>query len=267
MKDRYDQETIERSFNVGDKVLVLLPLPGHLLKAQFHGPYEVVRKASDLNYVARTLDRRKSTQMCHINMLKPYYEQGKTIPVLVICGPNTTPGPTEIRGVTERGDHPTKLYNSEVLAELSAKLSHLALEERKDLASLIEDFRGLFPDAHNQTTITYHDVEVDATPTKQHPYRVNPRKAEILREEVAYMLENGIIERSQSSWSSPCVLVDKPDGSVRFYTDYRKVNSVTKTDSYPIPRMDCIDKVGKATYIMKLDLLKGYWVCAPNRAR
>ena len=43
-------------------------------------------------------------------------------------------------------------------------------------------------------------------------------------------------------------------------TDYRKVNGVTKTDSFPIPRIDdCIDKIGKAKYVTKFDLLKGFW--------
>ena len=43
-------------------------------------------------------------------------------------------------------------------------------------------------------------------------------------------------------------------------TDYRKINAVTKTDSFPIPRIDdCIDKVGNAKYVTKFDLLKGFW--------
>ncbi|KAL3866009.1 hypothetical protein ACJMK2_043350 [Sinanodonta woodiana] len=43
-------------------------------------------------------------------------------------------------------------------------------------------------------------------------------------------------------------------------TDYRKVNSVTKTDSFPLPRIDdCIDKIGNAKYVTKFDLLKGFW--------
>ena len=43
-------------------------------------------------------------------------------------------------------------------------------------------------------------------------------------------------------------------------TDYRKVNSVTTTDSFPIPRIDdCIDKVGNSKYVTKFDLLKGFW--------
>ena len=43
-------------------------------------------------------------------------------------------------------------------------------------------------------------------------------------------------------------------------TDYRKVKSVTKTDSFPVPRMDdCIDNIGQAKYVTKFYLLKGFW--------
>ena len=74
------------------------------------------------------------------------------------------------------------------------------------------------------------------------------------------MLEYGIIKPSQNEWASPCVLVDKPDGTTRFCTDYRWVNAITKVDYHPIPRMeDCIERIGKAQYIIKCDLLKGYW--------
>lgn len=113
----------------------------------------------------------------------------------------------------------------------------------------------------SRTKQIYHDVDVgDAAPIKQHPYRLNPRKHQYLKEEIKYLLENDFIEPSSSSWSSPCLLVPKPDGSYRMCTDYRKVNSVTKTDTFPIPRMDdCIDKVGKAKYVTKFDLLKGFW--------
>ena len=70
---------------------------------------------------------------------------------------------------------------------------------------------------------------------KQHPYRMNPVKQQILREEVQYLLDKDLIEPSQSEWSSPCILVPKPDGTFRMSMDYRKVNSVTKTDTFPIP--------------------------------
>ena len=67
------------------------------------------------------------------------------------------------------------------------------------------------------------------------------------------MLENNIIEPSKSEWSSPCILVPKPDGSFTFVTDFRKVSQCTKADSYPIPRMDdCIDKIGNANLLANL---------------
>lgn len=81
-----------------------------------------------------------------------------------------------------------------------------------------------------------------------------------MQSEVQYLLDNGLAVPSQSPWSSPCILIPKSDSTFRFCTDYRKLNSVTKPDSFPLPRMeDCVDRVGGARYVTKLDLLKGYW--------
>ena len=89
---------------------------------------------------------------------------------------------------------------------------------------------------------------------------MNPMKLQYLREEIQYLLENDFIEPSQSDWSSPCILVPKPDGTFCMCTDYRKVNSVTKADSFPLPRMDdCIDNIGQAKYVTEFDLLKEMW--------
>lgn len=78
--------------------------------------------------------------------------------------------------------------------------------------------------------------------------------------EIDYMLQNGIAEHASSLWSSPRLLFSKADRPIRFCTDYRKVNSLTKSDCYPLPRMeDCTDQFRKAVFVTKLDLLKGYW--------
>ncbi|XP_072182256.1 uncharacterized protein [Diadema setosum] len=63
----------------------------------------------------------------------------------------------------------------------------------------------------------------------------------------------------KARYAGPYV-VEKRDGSLRFCTDYRLLNSKTKSDWYPLPRIDdCIDRVGNAKYVSKFDLLKGYW--------
>lgn len=80
-----------------------------------------------------------------------------------------------------------------------------------------------------------------------------------MREEVDYLVREGLAELSSSPWSSPCLLVPKSDGNYRFCTDYRKINAVTVPNCFPMPRMeDCIDNLGSAQFVSKLDLLKGY---------
>ena len=81
MKKKYDVEAVERSFKPGQKVLVLLPVPGNPLHSRFFGPYVIQKKISNLNYVVVTPDRPKQTQLCQVNMLKPYVERSSD-PVL-----------------------------------------------------------------------------------------------------------------------------------------------------------------------------------------
>ena len=65
----YDENAQDRNFELGDKVLALLPIPGKPLQARYYGPYTVDKKLSDVNYIVNTPGRRKK-QLCHINMLK-----------------------------------------------------------------------------------------------------------------------------------------------------------------------------------------------------
>jgi len=42
--------------------------------------------------------------------------------------------------------------------------------------------------------------------------------------------------------------------------DYRKLNSVTNQDAYPLPRIDeSLDALASSKYFSTLDLLSGYW--------
>ena len=86
MKQNFDKNTKERSFKSGDKVLAFLPIPSRPLQARYFGPYTVEKKASDLNYIITTPDRRKQKQLCHINMLKEFVDRDSSnvAPVHVI---------------------------------------------------------------------------------------------------------------------------------------------------------------------------------------
>jgi len=257
MKTWYDRRARKRTFKVGDKVLILLPVQGQPLQARYGGSFTIDKKINDADYLVNTPGRRKEKRLCHVNLLKLYQErepEGTRATCRTVCS-------TSVEVNDDKGIREPKLTNSEVLQNLQKKVSHLKVNEQEDIKKLLFEFQHLFPDVPSRTTCMYHDVDVgSAPPRKQHPYRVNPLKLEYLHKEIEYMLENNIIEPSQSEWSSPCVLVPKADGTFRFCTDFRKLNTVTKTDSYPLPRVeDCIDHVGKAQYVTTFDLLKGYW--------
>ncbi|XP_018578275.1 uncharacterized protein LOC108916491 [Anoplophora glabripennis] len=133
--------------------------------------------------------------------------------------------------------------------------------EEEKLESFLETDLPSFKDLHGTTGLIQHQIRLSQSePIKQRYRPQNPRMQDIINKEVDEMLHNGIIEPSDSPWSSPVVIVRKKDGKPRFCIDFRKVNEVTEKDAYPLPYINAIlDKLRKARYISSLDLKQGYW--------
>jgi hypothetical protein len=112
-----------------------------------------------------------------------------------------------------------------------------------------------------QTGAASHFIDTgDAGPIRSRPYRYSASERETISKLVQEMVDAGVASSSDSPWSSPVVLVRKKNGEHRFCVDYRRLNSATKKDVYPLPRMDeALDRLGGARFFSTIYLASGYW--------
>jgi len=137
-------------------------------------------------------------------------------------------------------------------------------EQRETIEQLFTNNVEAFaqdPRQPGKASVGAHHIDTgDHSPIHQRAYRVGPRHLQLQQEEISRMLDAGIIIPSKSEWASPVILVPKKDGSIRFCVDYRKLNSITRKDTYPLPRIDqLLDALGGAKYFSTMDLASGYW--------
>ena len=141
--------------------------------------------------------------------------------------------------------------------------------DRIKFRNLFKKYRDVFAfpgDQLGRTSLVQHVIDTgDAMPIKQRPYRASPDVKKEIDRQVDEVLENGIIQESVSPWSSPVVLVKKKDGSYRFCVDFRKLNKVTKLDSFPMPLVaDALDSLAGTSLFSCLDSKK--WFLANSNA-
>lgn len=154
-----------------------------------------------------------------------------------------------------------KFENKHVTRETCAGLMELDSTQRDRLEQFLKEHLPEIPDKPGLTNLTQHVIDVgDNKPVKQRCYIVSPKVMEATIQELEQMLDDDVIELSDSDWSNQIVMVKKPNGEYRFCLDFRKLNSLTKKDAYPLPQMDLIlSKLRRARYISKIDLHKGFW--------
>ncbi|KAL5500047.1 hypothetical protein EMCRGX_G011541 [Ephydatia muelleri] len=126
----------------------------------------------------------------------------------------------------------------------------------KAVGELMGDTSGLSrEECAKLKTILHHFSDV-ISPARRLPFH----QRDVVQKMIQGMLQQGIIEPSGGAWASPIVLVRKKDGSYRFCVDFRRLNSVTKKDVHPLPRIDdALDTLSGSKWFSTLDLASGYW--------
>jgi len=148
------------------------------------------------------------------------------------------------------------------LSETEKQILTRTITEFQDVVAWTEDQIG-------KTFLQASSIDTgDTIPIKQRAYKRSQAEENIAQDEVNNWLRLGIVERSKSPWSSPIVLVPKksinPDDPTeekryRPCVDFRKLNAVTKSDSFPLPNMqEALDSLGQSRFFSMIDLRSAF---------
>ena len=240
MKEAFDRHAREKSFSVGDSVLIRKPGLQGKLGDSWDGPYQILERISPLNYKIETPGRR--SKVLHVNLLKKW-----STPVARVHGVAVI---HEEEGECES---PQGLMLTRVGFEPT-------LMQQKQLEDTLNEFPEVLCDMPGKTEeITLSILTGESIPIRSHPYRIPPRWMNEVKAQIDQLLQLGIIEASESPWSSAVVTVRKKTGGCRICIDYRAINGVTTPDPYQMPFIeDILDTLASAKHMSKIDLNKGF---------
>lgn len=244
--------TVRAPKTVGERTIVGL--------VEEYSPYHHINVETSLSVV----ERRKVT-ISVINCTDDAIVLRTNTPVAKLAVANLVDGASldEHCEMSAEQDASPKCDDTGPIAGLELPKTELTEKERQDFENLLVGNRDVFstgPKDFGRTSTIRHDIPlVDNTPFRLPYRRISPNDYAEVKEHLQELQEAGVIRPSKSPFASPIVIVRKKDGKIRMCVDYRKLNSRTVRDAYPIPRIEeSLDALGKAKYFSSLDLMSGY---------
>lgn len=176
-------------------------------------------------------------------------------------------GPNEVEVGVQRV-HKSTTHDHPVL---SVQVEGLSDVQQQWLTELLQQWTSVFAaddkDFGDTEAVLHHVLAGDVPPIRQRYRPVPSTLFPELRALLQGMLDSGVVQESASPWVSAVVLVKKKDGSWCFCVDYRKLNSITHKDAFPLPRIEeSLTALRAAAWYSTLDMASGYWQVAvdPN---
>lgn len=250
-----------RTLEVGTKVLVLLPLETNKMLLRWRGPFPILKKTGNCNYL---LDMgHGGEKVFHINLLKEYIDRQKPQNVIlasigVVQDPTSDATADFDISKVVLGVAPTT--QTETMDDIGYD-SNMSDNHKSQAQTVFRKHSHMLTDLPGQTKLVEHTITLtNDKPVNVRQYPLPFESNVTVEEEVKKMLAMGIIDPSSSPYSSPVVLVKKKNKSLRFCIDFRQLNKVTQFDCEPIPDVEVLfTKLRDRQFFTKVDLSKGYW--------
>jgi hypothetical protein len=161
--------------------------------------------------------------------------------------------------VTIQGQNPSSFACTIVELTLLHESDTLSPSVQAEVKQILEEYKSVFAEPTSLPPRRFCDHTIPliagAQPVNKKPYRYTPQLKTEIERQIKKMLDSGVIQISNSAFSSPIILVRKKDGSWRIVVDYRHLNALTINSKYPVPVIDeLLDELAGARWFSKLDL-------------
>ena len=241
-KTLHDRRARRREFQESDQVLLLLLTDTNKLLMQYKGPYEIVSRCGKGNNYRVEVNKKVKT--FHANMLKKYIERAdqdrvqqqnsddKQVMSCDVCA--GVIGKNEDLSVND--DEMMELadcHQKETVKDVKLGIELIKIQQEEMMETLARHTE-VFSDIPGKTNMIEHKIELtDNNPVRSRSCVLPYAMMENLKKEIEDMLSLGIIQKSNSPFASPIVIVKK-DGSDRICIDYCKLNKLTVADPEPM---------------------------------
>ena len=148
-----------------------------------------------------------------------------------------------------------------------ANFGQISAGQKHVFVKMLQTFadEGLFPTDPKRVPacvdgeLTLPLIDEACRPIAAKQRRFSPEERQMIREEVAKLLERGIVRPSKSPWAAQCVCVRKKDGTMRLCIDWRALNGLLISDSGGLGDMQSIfDSLKGKKFFTQLDLASGF---------
>lgn len=129
---------------------------------------------------------------------------------------------------------------------------------------LVKEFHDLTLPANydlNSENLTgvFHHIETKGPPVYAVVRRLSTDRYKSAKKDFENMVKIGICRPSKSPWASALHIVSKDNGSDRLCGDYKRLNSITIPDRYPVPNIqDFTINLHGCSVFSKIDLTRAY---------